>query len=130
MKTFLLFGILIAAPVCANTVDSVFRPESALPFAVKERILAAVQIRCAKIVSENQLSELSTAVTYYYVDRDLIDYFYFTTFSSRYSDGAIQKTATIRVESSLTNRYGDPIEIANVTSSTLDCMHEDKEGPI
>lgn len=117
-KIFLLLGLFLSMQAQANNSDSVFKKDSELPRNLQERVLAAVQSKCANLIMNYGLSEIATEVRIERIDQGVIDRFYTTTFFSRYLfDGTHPTTTYITVESaeySFSN--GDNLEVTNISS--------------
>lgn len=117
-KILVLVGFLVALSAQANTLDSVFKKDSAIPVELQQRILDAINTRCGRLVMQYGLQEQSTNVRVERIDQGVIDYYFSTTFSSRYNfDGTHPVTTYITVESaqySFSN--GDNLEVSSVQS--------------
>lgn len=124
MKKLILVAILTVANVAfANNVDSVFRKESVLPDVLKEKTLEAIKLKCAKIVSDYGLQEITTSLKTETIDQGMVDVYYTTTFSSRYNfDGTHPVTTYITVESAeYAFSNGNNLEVLKVQSQSNDC---------
>lgn len=118
MKTIIAaFAIsVISSTAFANTVDSAFERESPIPVELRSRILQAIQSQCTDHISAYGLKETRTDVRMEKIDQGVVDYFYTTTFTSRYFfDGMHPVTTYITVESAqFSFSNGDNLEVSSV----------------
>lgn len=119
MKKQALFILLLVSSLTqANTVESTFRPDSSLPLELRENILHAIKSECGNLITAYGLREITTEVRIERVDQGVLDYYYETTFSSRYYFDRMHPThTTITVASAkyaVTN--GDPFVVSRVES--------------
>lgn len=117
MKSFILaMGFLFTVTSQANTIESAFKSDSVVPKELQVRILESVTTQCGELVTQYGLSEIITKVREDKVDQGMVDYFYETTFKSRYyPDGMHPGSTYLTVESA---KYdidnGDNLAILNV----------------
>ena len=118
MKHIALLAVLFPLTTFANSVDTVFLPNSALPSELRARILQAVEARCSAGLTHNTLREEATRVREESVDQGVRDYFYTTDLHTTYLfDGTHPVGATITVvsaEYSISNPSVDHFEIKEI----------------
>lgn len=83
-QLFLLLTLTLSVSAHANTVESVFKKDSLLPLELQKRVLSAIEKKCQDVLTENGLAESATTVREDHIDNGIVDYYYTTTFSSRY----------------------------------------------
>ena len=117
-KMIVFFALLFTCQVHANTVDSVYKKNTLLPFELQQRILSAVVEKCANVIIPNGIEELSTKVREEQIDQGMLDLYYSTEFASRYYlDDQHPIHAYITVESvaySIANPAVEPFLIIKV----------------
>ena len=118
MKYPLILALLLPLTTFANSVDTVFKADSALPAELRARVLEAVKARCGDGLTFNTLREDSTSYREERVDQGVIDYIYTTDLQTTYLyDGMHPVGATITVESaeySVSNPSVDKYEIRGI----------------
>ncbi|MCM2277315.1 MAG: hypothetical protein NDJ89_04510 [Oligoflexia bacterium] len=106
-----------AAGVLANTPETAFRKDSAVPDELKILILEELRSRCPDGISYGGLAELQTAVRQDRVDQGVIDSYYVTSFASRYAvDGVSPKQAIIVVHSAAYAHSPLILEVSRIIS--------------
>lgn len=120
MRNFIvLMALTLTSVAQANRIDTAFKKETAVPQELQKSILENLKTRCGDIVEAYGLTEIKTTVRIDRVDQGVIDRYYTTTFSSRYSYDYHPRTATITVESvEWSYQYDDPYAILSIKSDS------------
>lgn len=121
-KLFVIIGIAFSISAQANTIDTVFKKDSALPQELQKRVLQYVNTNCANLVSYSGLQELATDVREVKIDQGMVDQYFTTTFASSYRfDGQHSVRTYITVESAqYAFSNGDNLAVLSIESND-DC---------
>ncbi len=119
MKSLIVaIATLVSVSTFANDLQSVYKKDTVLPVRVQERVLETLKTQCPNLLINWGLTEVITTLRVDKVDQGITDYYYTTSFSSRfYFDGMHPSYADITVESvNWDLQNGDDISIQKIYS--------------
>lgn len=122
MKALIVAGItVLSLSSFANTTESVFKKDSQVPQDLQVRILETLKVKCANLLINYGLTEVSTNVRVDKVDQGITDVYFTTEFSSRYYfDGMHPSYADITVESvQYSYQNGDNLSVLKISSPDI-----------
>ena len=130
MKNLLALAITLTSLASfANTVDSVYRRNSALPAPLKTKVLSAISAKCQKAFREGTLLEQMTTMEVKIIDQGVRDKYFTSEFSLsiQFQEHPIYyRIQVVSIEADITNPSVDKYDIKSVNGDANICSSQSR----